>query len=184
MSGDPGAAARPLGRVERLAAELHAVAWFASVGMAPRNEERAAARAYLAALGRRDAPVAWVAGWDEAARAAGHGWPESETRLADALLAGAAERAAEAEILRALDRLASAAADVVIAASARRAAEARVGDTMLIRAAADAARESARLAGLAHAAGAPEDHPFLIRYRLFASGRWPLGFVDDRLHVF
>jgi hypothetical protein len=59
-----------------------------------------------------------------------------------------------------------------------------VADPALSRVAAGAATQAAYQAALARAAGSPDSHPFAIKFRLFAAGRWPLGLVSDTFHLF
>ena len=59
-------------------------------------------------------------------------------------------------------------------------------DEELIRAAVGAASQAIYQAGLLLAAENEEDqnHPFALKYRLFESGRWPIGVVGNSFHIF
>ncbi len=64
-----------------------------------------------------------------------------------------------------------------------RAAAESASDEALSRVAAGAAAQACHLAALALAAGKPA-HGFVIKHRIFAAGRWPLGRVRERWYLF
>lgn len=172
----------------RLVRYLRTVRWFASLGTPLSPAERSAAEAYTAALGFPSATVALIADWDEAEAAAGNpdwntAWWEAEEQLRAALIAEAAPRWGEAQLTDALAKVNAAAADIALpraAAAARRHCQ----DQGLIRAAAGAATQGCYQAALVLAAGADENHPFAIKFRLLEAGRWPLGIVGGSLNLF
>ena len=86
--------------------------------------------------------------------------------------------------MAALTRVTEAASAVVMGAASVAAARSGVADAALARVAAGAATEAAYHAGLARIAGAGANHPFAIKFRLFAAGRWPLGIAGGILHLF
>ena len=43
---------------------------------------------------------------------------------------------------------------------------------------------SERRAWMIQAAGAGDDHPFAVKFRLYEAGRWPLGIVGSTFSVF
>ena len=172
----------------RLTRYLGTVRWFGSLGRPLSPAERAAAESYAAALGFPDAAVAPIADWDEAAAAAANpdwntAWWEAEEQLRAALIAEAAPRWGETQLTGALARLNAAAADIVMARAAA-AARRHCHDQGLIRAAAGAATQACYQAALVLAAGADENHPFAIKFRLFEAGRWPLGIVGGSFNLF
>jgi hypothetical protein len=178
-----------LATVARFARMLPTLPWFAAVGQELDEDEAEWARAYLDALGFPDADIAQVADWDEAADAAealdwnSPGW-EAEEQLRAALIADACALAPEDEVMVALTALSSHAAEVLGEAAERAAVEAGIADEALMRAAAGAAAQACYNAGLVLAAGAGDQHPFAIKFRLYESGRWPLGVVGNSFNLF
>jgi hypothetical protein len=178
-----------LGAVSRFARMVRNVSWFAAVGEPLGPAEIADAEAYLAALGFPDAHVAAVGDWHEAEACARNpdwnsAWWEAEEQLRAALVAAAAERVGERELLVALTHVTNQASDVVHGAAAVAAARGGVADMALIRAAAGAATQACYQAALVLAAGAEAEHPFAIKFRLYEAGRWPLGIVGMTFNVF
>jgi hypothetical protein len=178
-----------LATVARFARMLPTLPWFAAVGQELDEDEAEWARAYLDALGFPDADIAQVADWDEAADAAealdwnSPGW-EAEEQLRAALIADACALAPEDEVMVALTALSSHAAEVLGEAAERAAVEAGIADEALMRAAAGAAAQACYNAGLVLVAGAGDQHPFAIKFRLYESGRWPLGVVGNSFNLF
>lgn len=178
-----------LAAVARFAAALSGIAWFAALGRPPTDRERRDATSYLTALGVSDSSLAWAPDW-AAARAVtqdkgwSRDWWEAEEAQRQSLLAQAAERHGEAALMAALDALLRASADPLMAAAGRAAAQAGVEDEALARVAAGAASQGCYQAALALAAEAGPGHAFAAKQRLFAAGRWPLGLIGQRFHIF
>jgi len=178
-----------LAAVARLASALPGVPWFGGLGRPPVERERGDATLYLSELGFSASRLAWAPDW-AAARAVtqdkgwSRAWWEAEEAERQALLVTASEICGEAALMAALDSLLRASAGPLMAAAARAAAAAGVEDEALPRVAAGAASQGCYQAALALAAGAGETHAFAAKHRLFAAGRWPLGLIGDRFHVF
>jgi hypothetical protein len=162
--------------------------WFAALGEPLTEGERTEARSYVAEiLGQSEVAIAGVADWLAAQviikRHDDHAWWDAETLAQN----GARQRAETAHgkeaLLAALDPVVEAAA-ALNGPAALAASRAGITDQALIRVAAGAAAQACHQAALAVAAGAGADHPFAIKYRLFAGGRWPLGFDGNRFVVF
>jgi hypothetical protein len=138
--------------------------------------------AYLAGIGFPDLMIDRAADWREAASIArrgdwSHAWWDAEERERKALYDEAAERCGAAELMRALTDAMQATAMPI--QSAARAALARAGivDEELAHVAAGAAAQACHHRALAQAA-LRDDHPFIIKYRLYRDGRWLLGVFD------
>jgi hypothetical protein len=171
-----------LGDVEALAASIAGTPWFSRVGQSLTETDRDRLADYVALLGLDAGPVAAVATWGEAARVAAdpdwdRRWWQAEAREQVRLQAWAEERHGPEAALTALTRVAEAALDPT-----RAAAEA-ASDEALSRVAAGAAAQACHLAALALAAGKP-GHGFVVKHRLFAAGRWPLGRIAERWYLF
>ena len=175
-----------LGRLARLGQK---VAWFSKVGTPLRAVERDFAQDYLDALGFPDAHIAGVADWNEAESCAQNpdwnsDWWEAEEQLSAGLLVEAQERLSEDELVMALTHVTAKISDVVHAAAEAAAARAGITDEGLIQAAAGAATQVCYQVALVLAAEAEESHPFAIKFRLFESGRWPLGVIGGTFNLF
>ncbi len=172
----------------RFAAGLRHLSWFAAVGQVFTDDERREAADYLRALGIT-ADVVPVTDWREAERATrdsqwSRAWWDAEERLRADLLAAAKRALGEHAVLTALSRVTLEASDVVLGAASIAASRSQVADPALARVAAGAATQAAYQAGLALAAGTGDMHPFAIKFRLFAAGRWPLGLVGTAFRLF
>lgn len=179
----------PLAALARFAATLRHQVWFAALGQTAGAAEADLARAYLAGLGLAGLAVAWIADWRAAERVtrapnASAGWWQAEEDARQALLAEVRRTIGEADYLAAMNRVVLEATEVVIGPAAVAAARDGIADQALIRVAAGAATQACHQAALALAAGAPDDHPFQIKFRLYAGGRWPLGAIGPRFYVF
>ena len=175
--------------VARFSRMVRNVAWFAALGDPLGEAERGDAAAYAGALGFPDVATALVDNWEEAEAAIRNpgwnsDWWEAEEQLRAGLIEEALQQVAEEDLLAALTAVTSAASDVVHGAAAVAAARGGVADQGLIRAAAGAATQAAYQAALVLAAGADDDHPFALKYRLFEAGRWPLGIVGSTFNLF
>jgi hypothetical protein len=175
--------------VGRLAKLIPAIPWFSVVGDELSGEDLANARGYLDALGFPDAEVADVANWLDAEVAAHNPdwnpeWWEAEEQLRMALLDEATALHGEEAMVIALTHVTSTAADIVQNAAEISARRTGAGDEALIRAAAGAATQACYQAALVLAAGGEPDHAFALKFKLFESGRWPLGIVGNTFHLF
>ena len=174
--------------VRNFAAAIRRGSWFAACGETLGAGERADALAYLAALGSPDAPVVGVATWHEAAAATqnpawSRAWWDAETEAQAALQRRAALRFGEKPLLAALTAVTEV-ADTLHGLASLAATRAGIADPALSRVAAGSAAQACHQAALALSTGAGPDHLFAVKYRLFTSGRWPLGIVGDRFFVF
>jgi hypothetical protein len=165
------------------------VGWFGRLGAEIESDEIDWAERYLQGLGFPDVDVAPVADWEEAEAAARNpdwnsDWWEAEEQLRAALLADAIERSDEETVMLALTHVASQASEAVLLAAEAAAARFGVEDEALIRAAAGAATQACYHAALVLAAEADEEHPFALKYRLYESGRWPLGVIGRSFNLF
>lgn len=155
-------------------------AWFSALGEALGDEERAEIAAYLAGLGMNAAmPVRQAGSWREAGVICdqpAEPWWRAEAKERARLEHKARLDPADPEWLALNDALHGAAAVA--------AARAGCADAALIRVAAGAASYAAYQARLAHAAGAPDAHPFLRKYALYCGGRWPLGVYEESFAIF
>jgi hypothetical protein len=175
--------------VARFAEGLRHLSWFAVVGQDLADEERREVRDYLAAIGFPDAQIEPVADWRSAEAATrdaqwSRAWWDAEERARAQLLASAGDRHGQHALLTALSRVTLEASDVVLGAASIATSRSGVADPALARVAAGAATQAAYQAGLALAAEAGDAHPFAIKFRLFAAGRWPLGVVGQTFRLF
>jgi len=174
--------------VARFAGSLRHLSWFAAVGQELTDDERREAADYLRALGIAG-EVAAVAGWREAEQATrdrqwSRAWWDAEERLRADLLAAAKQAQGEHAVMTALSRVTLEASDVVLGAASIAASRSGIADPALARVAAGAATQAAYQAALALAAEAGDGHPFAIKFRLFAAGRWPLGVAGSTFRLF
>ncbi|HEX2117054.1 MAG TPA: hypothetical protein VHM01_21835 [Alphaproteobacteria bacterium] len=175
--------------VSRFAKSLRHVSWFAAVGQALSADERREAHDYLAAIGFPEARIEAVGDWRAAESATrdarwSRAWWDAEEHERARLLRGAGKQQGEHALLTALSRVTLEASNVVLGAASIATSRNGVADPALARVAAGAATQAAYQAGLALAAEAGDAHPFAIKFRLFAAGRWPLGLIDHTFHVF
>ena len=179
----------PLAAVLRFAESLRHLSWFAVVGQALSADERRETQNYLAAIGFPHATVEAVADWRSAEAATrdaqwSRAWWDAEERERTRLLDQAGKVHGQHALLTALSRVTLDASDVVLGAASIAASRSGIADPALARVAAGAATQAAYQAALALAAGAGDAHPFAIKFRLFAAGRWPLGLVGQTFHLF
>ncbi len=177
-----------LAALTAFAREIPRGSWFAALGEPLTEGERAEARNYVAELlGRDDIVIAGASDWLAAEailkRDYDHAWWDAEMRAQNAARQRAETAHGKEGLLAALDRVVEAAA-ALNGPAALAASRAGITDQALIRVAAGAAAQVCHQAALAIAAGAGNEHPFAVKYRLFAGGRWPLGFDGDRFIVF
>jgi hypothetical protein len=178
-----------LAAVARFAESLRHLSWFAAVGQDLSDEERRETRDYVDAIGFPDALIEPVADWRAAEAATrdaqwSRAWWDAEEGERARLLQQAGKTHGQHALLAALSRVTLEASDVVLGAASIAALRSFIADPALARVAAGAATQAAYQAGLALAADAGDAHPFAIKFRLFAAGRWPLGLVASRFFVF
>ncbi|MDP6343654.1 MAG: hypothetical protein QF578_17710 [Alphaproteobacteria bacterium] len=186
LSDHPGLLA-----VSQLARMLTEVPWFTALGAELDEREVLLAEDYLFGLGFPDAHIAPVADWEEAADAAANPdwnstWWEAEEQARVALVTEACLRADEDTVSLALTHLHGQAAAAVAEPAELVAEAAGIEDEELIRALEGAATQAVYQAALVLAAEDEdqERHPFALKYRLFESGRWPIGVVGTTFHLF
>jgi hypothetical protein len=177
-----------LAALAAFAREIPRGSWFAALGERLTESERAEARLYVAEiLGCNEVAIAGAADWLAAQtiikRRADHAWWDAEMLAQNEARQRAETAHGKEALLASLDPVVEAAA-ALNGPAALAASRAGITDQALIRVAAGAAAQACHQAALAVAAGAGGDHPFAIKYRLFAGGRWPLGFDGDRFVVF
>lgn len=175
--------------VERFAATLADISWFAHLSQPLLEDEAATARAYLDALGAADAAVAPVEDWAHAGAVAENPgfdspWWDAEEQLRAALTAEALEKVHEDELNFALARAGERAANAAGQAAAAAAALAVIADEELVRAATGAAVQAVHQRALVDAAAALADHPFVHKFALFEAGRWPIAVIGESFHLF
>jgi len=175
--------------VLRFASYVRRVAWFSSLGEPLSPAELADAEAYCSALGFPYVTPVMTEDWEEAEAAIrNHDWDsdwwEAEEGLRADLIAQALEEVDEDELMAALTAVTGRAAEVLHGQAAVAAARSGVADQELIRAAAGAGAQGCYQAALVLAAGAGDEHPFAIKFRLYEAGRWPLGIVGSTFGVF
>jgi hypothetical protein len=154
-----------------------------------RDDERAAASAYLAAFDLASAPVEGVADWRAASALAqrddwSRDWWQAEETARTALYRDATASLGENALLARLSAAMAATADVIQQAATEALARAGIADEVLSRVAAGAASQACHQRALAEAAGRGADHGFAIKYELYRGGRWLLGVVGERCFVF
>ena len=170
---------------------LGGVPWFAGLGLELDGREELLSEDYLLALGFPDALIAPIANWEEAADAAANPewnteWWEAEEQVRVALVSEACLKADEETVMIALTHLQNQSIEAVLEPAELAAEAAGIEDEELIRAAAGAGAQAIYQAGLLLAAENEDDehHAFALKYRLFESGRWPIGVVGNSFHIF
>jgi hypothetical protein len=164
--------------------------WFARVGLPLAAKENAA----IVELTRIVAPYAPVvvtalASWQEAVtfvRVAEHDptWWDQEEEERERLWAHATEHRTESELLQRVNTITH-----ELSAEVRNAAHAAVKaagvvDAAIAIEATGMALLAAHQSALADMAGAGPEHRFILKYALFAGGRWPLGYHSARFVIF
>ncbi|MDF1848579.1 MAG: hypothetical protein P1U69_15375 [Parvibaculaceae bacterium] len=165
------------------------IPWFTELGTPLRSHTKSAGQAYLDALGFPDARPARISNWDDAIIAAesgdwnGGAWEAEEglrASLSTDLLDVLSEEAFEIGFTYAASE-----AEPAVRTAAETAANIwGVEDMEIAIAAAGAAMQAVHGAALATAIGADEDHPFLLRLKLFEQGRWPIGVAGLTFNIF
>lgn len=162
-----------------------APAWFARAGLRLEGAEAAAIIALLRALDvdASTTPTLEIeqASWRDLARILrdedhDNQWWDAEEAERERLWTIGADRMTERALVDVLGEAARAVAIEIFAAASAVGANAAAGpDSVLQRAAAEAALLAVHQHSLAALADAGPDHYFAIKYALFAGGRWPLG---------
>ncbi len=164
-------------------------AWFSALGAPLADAQRVAIDAIVAAGGTPAGGIVVVPDWSALAaslRLAEHDdqWWNREEDEREALWGLATlrhtEDALESAIAGAVDAARGPIARAIEAAMAR----AGTGDAALGAAGRAAALLCVHQHALAVAAGAASGHLFCRKQALFAAGRWPIGVVAGRFHVF
>ncbi len=173
----------------RFARALPRVPWFLHLGEPLTDDVRRTAESYVHALGFPDCAIAAVGGWEEAGDAAeSPGFDDASWEVEEQLTAGLMDDALavveETELAAALAHVSAAAGDAAKLAIEEAAALAGHSDPALLDAAAGAAAKACYQAALLLAGGGDEDHAVAFKYRLFESGRWPIGIVGSTFNVF
>lgn len=175
--------------VARFARTAPHVSWFLRLGEPLTEEVRRTGESYVHALGFPDCAVAAVGDWGEAVVAAedsGFDEPswEAEEQLTAGLMDAALAVVEREELATALTHVSAAAGDAAKLAIEEAAARAGYSDPALLDAAAGAAAKACCQAALLLAGGGDEDHAVAFKYRLFESGRWPLGIIGGTFSIF
>lgn len=165
-------------------------AWFACLGLplAPADEREA--RDYLDALGYpAQARICGVTSWKAAeAVARDPGWDQTwwarEEAERSRLMALGQEELGRDALLERLTAATELASQSIHGAAAIAAERDGVADAALVRAASGAASMTLHGAALARLAGQGPAHLFMRKYRLFESGRWPVGVVGGVFYLF
>ena len=90
----------------------------------------------------------------------------------------------EQELATALTHASAAGGDAARLAIEEAAALAGHSDPAFLDAAAGAATKACYQAALLLAGGGDEDHAVVFKYKLFESGRWPVGIVGSTFNIF
>jgi hypothetical protein len=173
-------------------ARAAASAWFTRIGSPLSATDAAQARDYLSALGYPETlPIEHVSRWPDAERVVRDpewdtAWWRGEQQERDRLMVEVRRRLGVRSAIERLTAATELTADAIHAAALAAAAQAvtDVADAALIRAAAGSATMALHEVALARLAGCGPDHVFVRKYRLFESGRWPLGVLRGAFHLF
>jgi hypothetical protein len=164
-------------------------AWFVRTGAPLFGAEQEALGVALARTTAASGAVVVVGSWAEAAqfldaaeRDSRH-WNAQEAAREE-LWTLAAERHMESDLLAALHSLQERARDALEQAASAAALRLDLTDRRFAADAVGAAQLALQHAALAALAGAESAHPFHAVLDVFASGRWPLGEMGGRAHVF
>ena len=166
--------------------------WFSRAGQPLDDDERAVIAAMQRKLGVEavsGATPVEVLGWRELPRVLrdedrDNRWWDAEEGERERLWSIAAERMTESELLEALGDASRENTDALNDAATIAITQAfSGGDPALARAASEAGRLTVHQHALARLADVDPDHYFIIKYRLFAGGRWPLGVAAGRFLI-
>lgn len=180
--------ALPHALLQRVRDEVQGAAWFAALGEALTEGDRAEADAYARSLGLGALSLGRAQDWPEAERVLkdpewSTAWWDREEAWRRALQARAETRYPERALWTALTELTTGTGDLVHGKAA--AAAARMGGAAAasIHVAAGAAAQAVYQLALARL-GEDGSPLFDSKFRLFAAGRWPLGVVGSTLLLF
>lgn len=168
---------------------IAAASWFAAVGEPWTTADQSEAESYTLALQLGTLRIAIAHDWHDAARITqdpgwSRTWWDIEEHQRQDLTLAAERQVGRHALMTALSAVMAAAGDLVHGKAALAAARAGIADPALTRVAAGAAAMACHQIALATIAHASESHPFRIKFRLFAAGRWPLCAVGDAMYVF
>ncbi len=173
----------------KFALGINEIPWLSRVGQPLSQDDHELAEAYLNALGFPGSHVSTVETWEEAAGFAENPdwnteWWEAEEQLRAGLVTQAAEDIDEVDLANALNHIAGQAAGVATELVSGAAIDAGYDDDEFVTAMAGAMVAACYAAGLVLAAGAEEDHPFALKFRLLEAGRFPLGVIGTTFSLF
>lgn len=173
----------------KFALGINEIPWFSRVGKPLSQDDLELAESYLSALGFPGSHVSAVETWEEAAGFAENPdwnteWWEAEEQLRASLVTQASEDIDEADLTNALNHIAGQAAGVATEVVSGAAIDSGYDDDEFVTAAAGAMVAACYAAGLVLAAGAEEDHPFALKFRLLETGRFPLGVIGTTFSLF
>ncbi len=175
--------------VARFAQAVPHVPWFLHLGEPLTEEVRRIAESYVHALGFPDCAIAVISDWEEAGDAAeSPGFDDASWEVEEQLTAGLVDDALaiveEQELAAALTHASAAGGDAAKLAIEEAAALAGHSDPALLDAAAGAVTKACYQAALLLAGGGDEDHAVVFKYKLFESGRWPVGIIGSTFNIF
>ena len=165
-------------------------AWFSVLGTPLAPAQQSAIAAMLDAAGAPGGGgIVVIADWRELAQALHRferddRWWDREEEEREALWALASARHTEEELQTAITAATDAAREDIRRALAAALPTPLFADPTLAEVALAAALLAEHHRVLALLADAPRSHPFFGKHGLFAAGRWPLGCLDGRYHVF
>ena len=176
--------------------------WFTELGEPLEASVKNMARAYLDGLGYPDAEAAPMMNWDDALDAAlsldinSAGW-EAEEQLRAALVDAALTQVSEEGLGVLLANLAAQLSETLHELAEEALYMADELPDHVIDLAVGAGQQAAYGAALVLAASGTEEpdntsddtsdllsHPLMLKYRLFAAGRWPLTLTGQTLNIF
>ena len=175
---------------ESAAAAPAPTAWFSSLGAPLSPAQQSAIAAMLeAGAAPGGGGIVVIGDWPPLAQALHRfdrddRWWDREEEEREELWALASARHTEEELQAAIAAATDAARDDIRSALAAALPTGAFADPRLSEAALAAALLAVHHRVLALLAGAPQGHPFFGKHALFAAGRWPLGCLDGRYHVF
>ncbi len=175
--------------VRQWARRVPSASWCTALGAPLTPSEVDEARAFVSALSFGKLDVAPVTSWTAAAQIISdpnwdQRWWNKEEQERNALKHELTRDIPEQVLLSAVTEVTNAASRIAHGCAAIAAGRDRLADEAMPRAAAGAATQACYFKALAIAAGKPAEHPFHLKYGLFAAGRWPLGIADGRFHIF
>ncbi|HYB09206.1 MAG TPA: hypothetical protein VEJ16_06025 [Alphaproteobacteria bacterium] len=177
-----------LADVDRFAARVRTISWFAAAGEPLLESERTEVERYLERLGITGMRVAPARDWIDTERIVrdphwDRRWWHGEEEVRKALLARAAKDHEMGALISALTRVTNEATGTVLGMALIAALRSGTGHQAIAAAAAGAATQACYQAALAIAAGTGETHPFAVKRRLFEAGRWPLAAIEDAFYI-